>query len=113
MRANDGRLHLVRFVTSTGQVRVTASGQHYFRTRRTTYVAHVPVSIHGRRSNGQPYSRSDHLPVIAFGVGSIALNAATTRAQVGREVRRRVLSELRVREGDKKSSWKSAEKKNI
>ena len=99
MRAADNRLHLVRFVTSTGQIRVTALGQHYFRNRRTTYVAHVPVLIRGRRPNGQPYTRGDHLPVTALGVGNIALNAATTSAQVGREVRQRVLSELRVRGG--------------
>ena len=99
VRAADGRLHRVRFVTSTGQIRVTALGQHYFRNRRTMYVAHVPVLIRGRRSNGQPYTRGDHLPVNALGVGKFALNAATTRAQVGREVRQRVLSELRVRGG--------------
>ena len=43
VRASDGRLHLVRFVTSTCQIRITALGQHYFRNRRTTYVAHVLI----------------------------------------------------------------------
>ena len=92
-------MHLVRFVTSTGQIRVTALGQHYFRNRRTTYIAHVPVIIRGVRPNGQPYSRDDHLPTTTLGVGSLALNAATTQSHVAREVRRRVLSELRVRDG--------------
>ncbi len=97
--SRDGRQHLVRYVTSTGQIRVTPLGQHYFRNRRTTYIAHVPVIIRGVRPNGQPYARSDHLPTTTLGVGSLALNAATTQSQVAREVSRRVLSELRVRDG--------------
>ena len=86
VRASDGRLYLVRYVTSSGQVRVTALGRHYFCNRRITYVAHVPVLIRGRRSNGRPYERRDHLPISALGLTGIALHAATTRDQVAREV---------------------------
>ena len=95
----NNREHLVRYVTSTGQIRVTALGRHYFQNRRTQYIAHIPVQIRGTRPNGQPYVRNDHLPTTAFGVGSLSINAATTQANVAREVRRRVLLELGVREG--------------
>ena len=97
VRASDGRLHLVRYLTSSTQVRVSALGQHYFRNRRTTYVAHVPVVIRGLRQNGQPYARKDHLPTSALGITNLALNAATTRAEVSRQMRMRVLSNLGVR----------------
>ena len=96
--SHNGQEHLVRYVTSTGQTRITALGRHYFRNRRTQYVAHVPIVIRGRRPNGQPYSRRTHLPTAALGVGSVELNAATTQSNVASAVRRRVLLELGVRD---------------
>ena len=100
IRDSGGHLRAVRHLMPDGTASLTRLGRRYFANMRTEYVVHVPVRIRGRHKDGTVYERMDYLPVNALGLQRIFADAALTHAQQIADVKRRVLHQLNVEEGN-------------